>query len=342
MIIFRADGSDKIGSGHLMRCMTIAGQICEKYGDKQKALFVTALKESAEFIRSKGFDAIVLGNIELNEELPEIIPFLEKEKPQWMFVDSYKTTAEYIAEVRKYTKVAYMDDFGEEQYPADMIVNYNVFADKEHYLKLYDRQDTRLLIGPGYIPIRSEFSCQKYTVKEQITDVLLLTGGGDYCHLSEKFIDTFGQEVMLSDIRFHLICGYYNERMDIIKEKALKHDNFIIYENVSNMGELMQRCDLALTAGGSTVYELCAVGVPFVGYTFADNQHPLMNYICEQKIAPYLGDYRECGDKLLEDMVDHIIDFRNLEKRNEIHETVRGFVDGQGALRIADALQKNL
>lgn len=338
MIVFRADGSDKIGSGHLMRCMTIARQICEKYGDRQDVLFVTALEESVDFIRSKGFEAIALGKIELNEELPEIISFLEKEKPEWLLIDSYKATVEYLAEVRKYTKVAYMDDFGEQRYPVDMIVNYNVFAREEHYTKLYEGQNTKCLIGPMYIPIRDEFTKQKFIVKEQMTDVLLLTGGGDYCHLSEKFIDTFGQKPELSGLRFHLICGYYNERMEIIKEKALKHDNFIIYENVSEMGRLMQKCDLALTAGGSTVYELCAVGVPFVGYSFADNQHPLMNYICEQEVAPYLGDYRECGDELLEDMAEHIIACKKTARRKEIHESVKGFVDGMGAARIADAL----
>ncbi len=338
MIVFRADGSDKIGSGHLMRCMTIATAVKDISKGRQKILFVTALEESATFIRNKGFDAVVLGKIELSEEIPEMVLFLQREKPEWLFVDSYKVTKDYLKEMSQYTRVGYMDDFGNEAYPVNMLVNYNIFADKAHYSKLYDGLDTVCLIGPEYIPVRNEFADTDYVVKEEMTDVLLLTGGGDYCHLSEQFIDCFGNVTELSGIRFHLICGYYNERMEILKEKVKAYTNFILYENVSNMAELMQCCDLALTAGGSTVYELCSVGVPFVGYSFADNQHPLMNYVGEHNIAPCLGDYRQEGAVLLEKMAKEIVSYKDVRVRKDACRKVKGFVDGMGAGRIADKL----
>lgn len=351
MILIRADGSSRTGSGHLMRCMTIAQQLA----GKENAIFLTRTQESAVFVRERGFTARVLWDFEkerkasieekrMEEELPwlEELPYLEAwvkgQRPYCILVDSYQASEEYLAAVSRWVPVIYLDDFGERAYPVSMLVNYNVFADKENYERLYKDRETLCLTGPEYIPIRPAFTKKKYPVRKKAENVLLLTGGGDYYRLVWKFLQEFGKREELQGLHFHLVCGYYSGQEKELSEKADACPNFTLYENVKEIWNLMERCDLAITAGGTTVYELCAMGVPLLGYSFADNQRPVLSYLQDQGIAPDCGDYRVLGDNLFAHMAEVLNSCRNYALRKRISEKEKVLVDGKGAKRIAEAI----
>lgn len=340
MILIRADGSPKTGSGHVMRCMTIAEQL----NDREQICFVTASEESVSLIEDRGFKVEVLKGCYTEnriEEIDELRQIIINKKAKLLLVDSYLVTEEYFEGLKDIVKLAYLDDIGEKLYPADVIINYNVFATESDYLQKYSVQATECLIGPSYIPIRGEFTQEKYEVRKEFRDVLLLTGGGDYYNLSEKFMDTFGQREELRHINFHLVCGYYNNQKEILRKKAEQYNNFYLYENVQDIWKLMRQCDCAVTAGGTTVYELCAVGVPIIGYAFADNQHPVMDYLNQNKLAVYCGDYRDKGEILFEKLTKTLLDYTEYELRKNMSNSIKNLVDGKGAKRIADALQSN-
>lgn len=341
MILIRADGSPKTGSGHIMRCMTIAEQI----KDREQICFVTASEESVSLIENRGFNVEVLkGCYSENriEEIDELRQLIINKNAKLLLVDSYLVTDGYFEGLKDLVKLAYLDDFGEMVYSADIIINYNVFANENDYLQKYPTQVTECLIGPSYIPIRGEFTQDKYEVRPELKDVLLLTGGGDYYNLAEKFMDNFGQCEELKHINFHLVCGYYNNQKEILKKKAERYNNFCIYENVQDIWKLMRKCDCAVTAGGTTVYELCAVGVPIIGYAFADNQHPVMDYMNHNRRAVYCGDYRDKGERLLGELAQTILEYTEYEVRKDMSASLKSLVDGNGAKRIADALRKKL
>ena len=339
MIVIRADGSNRAGSGHLMRCMTIAEQLA----GKEEVFFLTRTLESAAFIKEHGFTAEILWNFE-KEELPwlEELPYLEawiKEKrPDCILVDSYQATEEYLAAVSRWVRVIYLDDSGERAYPVSMLVNYNVFADKENYARLYKDRETLCLTGPEYIPIRPAFMEKGYRVREKVENVLLLTGGGDYYRLAGKFLKEFGEREELQGLHFHLVCGYYSGQEKELLERADACPNFTLYENVKEIWNLMGHCDLAITAGGTTVYELCAMGVPLLGYSFADNQRPVLSYLQDKGIAPDCGDYRFLGNNLFVRMAEVLNSYRDYVLRKQISEKEKDLVDGKGAKRIAEAI----
>ena len=340
MILIRADGSPKTGSGHIMRCMTIAEQL----KSREQLCFVTDSEDSVSLIESRGFSVEVLkGCYEENrlEEIDELRQLIISKKAKLLLVDSYLVTEEYFEGLKDIVTLAYLDDMGEKVYPVDIIVNYNVFANESDYLQKYSTQAAECLIGPSYIPIRDEFTGEKYEVRQELKDVLILTGGGDYYNLAQMFMDAFGQKEELKKINFHLVCGYYNNQKEILKKKAERYRNFCLYENVQDIWKLMRKCDCAVTAGGTTVYELCAVGVPIIGYAFADNQHPVMDYMNHNRLAVYCGDYREKGEMLLKELAQTLLDYRGYEFRKGISGSIKNLVDGKGAGRIADALQTN-
>lgn len=337
MLIIRADGNSKIGAGHLMRCLTIA----DEYQKRNQILFACADELSAQLASQRGYQTLVLGTDYRNmeEELPIWERFFcDKEEKTLFLVDSYNVTEAYLSSLRKYGRVILMDDTCMTAYPVDYLINYNVFASKEAYEKLYQGKGTQFLMGASYIPIRSSFTQESYAVREKLENILLLTGGGDYYGLAEKFVDEFGKKEELKKFTFHLVCGCYQDRMKELQEKAEACGNFYLYENVQDIWKLMAKCDLAITAGGTTVYELCAMGVPFLGYSFADNQQPLLEYLKENQIAPSCGDYREVQGQLMERMAEQIVCCKETAVRKKISNREKELVDGCGAQRIAKIL----
>ena len=101
----------------------------------------------------------------------------------------------------------------------------------------------------------------------------------------------------------------------------------------------MEKCDLAVTAGGSTIYELAAVGVPFICFSYAKNQEALTKYIGEKNIAGYSGAFhidREGMLERLETLFEKLAG--DFEQRRLFHEKEQGMVDGGGAHRLARIL----
>lgn len=340
MIIFRADGSNKIGAGHIMRCMTIA----DAFPDKERVLFVTCSEDSVPLINARGYKAVVLKTYEgkealevpIDKELKEFKAILKENKPSFIMVDSYRATDDYLTELGKICTVGYIDDVGEHKYPVKLLLNYNAFASYDKLDELYE-SDTMVLVGPDYAPIRKEFKKAKFEIRDEVRNVLILTGGGDAYNLTGKFVSKFGS-ASDSDVIFHVVCGFYADEA-ALKQAAAGFKNIKLYKNVKNIWNLMSSCDVAISAGGTTVYELMALGIPVVGYTFADNQHPLMSYIERKRVFPTCGDYRDKGDELIEDVATGLKELFDKEKREKISHVEKTIITGSGAENIRDAIK---
>lgn len=341
MIFIRADGNAKIGAGHLMRCMTVA----ECLREKEKVVFLTAYEESVNFIREKGYEVILLNcyrfcpvETGMEKEIPELRELVTRYMPRSILVDSYHITPSYFEKLSEFVPVIYMDDFGKERYCVDKLFNYNIFADENHYRRLYEGTNTEYCIGPEFIPIRAPFRQIRYQVGKELKRVLFMTGGGDYYGLTEKFMDTFGNNPRFRGMSFYILCGSFNSRTEFLKKKAEEKENFYIFENIRDIWNLMSKSDLAISAGGTTVYELCSLGVPFLGYSFADNQIPVLKYLQEHKVISYCGDYRELKNGMFDNMETALEKYRSYDLRKEAGFLEQKCVDGRGAGRIADRI----
>lgn len=109
------------------------------------------------------------------------------------------------------------------------------------------------------------------------------------------------------------------------------------------MASLMQTCDLAVSAAGTTLYELCALGIPSVSFALADNQLAAAKAFDEAGAIPWAGDIRTAPEKVM-DAIRSFVTSMSLSKaypaRLSAHKAMRGLVDGNGALRIAEALRE--
>lgn len=345
MYIVRADGNVKIGAGHLMRCMTIAEALAKRVGDRQEIYFFCADEDSAAMAENAGFRTKILGTDyrDMEAELPVWEQYLEQDKAMQenmqhvILVDSYYVTDNYLAALRKFGKVYLLDDMQEHSYPVDVVINYNVFADKEIYAKLYEGTGTRCLIGSDYVPVREQFLNSDYRIAGTVKNVMITTGGGDEYNIAGKMLDA----IYCKDFNFHVVTGRYNPHMQELKEREKSCPGVHIYHDVKNMAELMEKCDLAITAGGSTIYELASVGVPILCFSYAKNQEPLTAYIGDNKIAGFLGEYHLNEQAVLERLRELFAEYAdNAKLRKACYEKERKMIDGKGTERLAESLYR--
>lgn len=339
-ILIRADGNARIGAGHLMRCLTIADAL----NCRDSVRFLCADEESAELARQRGYEAVTLGT-DYRDMLSEL-PILEKlwagkdrrtqTIPQTILVDSYYVSADYLQALRAFGRVILLEDIPGRSWPVDGVINYNAFAEGETYNAVYEQWgNVRRYIGASYVPLRPAFADRQYQVREQVRELLLTTGGGDRENIAGKILERLGNTSYV----IHVVSGPYNPHGAWLARYAQEHPHVVLHRQVTEMAELMLQCDLAVTAGGTTIYELCAVGVPFVCFSYAENQEALVDYAGRQEIGLDAGKYHYDSVRTLEN-IGRLVEqaAADAQQRREMSRRAAGLVDGRGAIRLAEVL----
>ena len=270
-----------------------------------------------------------------------------------ILVDSYYVTEKYLAALKKRITTIYMDDIYAFSYPVDMLINYNIYGEEMGYEKDAAFADTKLLLGTEYVPLREEFSAGAGYVQSRkvlslgaanVTPaadggILITTGGSDSFNLAGQLLMEAMKYDALKEKEYHVVSGSLNPHIGELQALAEKHENIHIHCNVTNMAELMAESEVALSAGGSTLYELCAMGVPVIAFSFAENQERLVQTFVKRGIAQYGGNYRTDGNKMIQNTIaglETLLENENL--RAEYRKKARTLVDGKGAVRIAEAI----
>lgn len=338
-IVFRADANPEIGMGHIMRCLSIADAFSGDYN----VLFILADKSPAKIISDRGYESMVLGSDYRNPDDEEA--FWPKEiTPDLIIVDSYFVTDDYMSFLRKRCGIlVYVDDLIEHPFKVDVVINYNAYADAEKYQNLYEKagiDEPKLMIGTDYVPLRSDF----YNVPNKITspevkDVLISTGGADPMHLAIDMVKALSSDDD-KKFNFHFLIGAMNSDKKEIYSASEDKANVIIHENVRDMRALISSMDIILSASGSTLYEVCACGIPLITFVMADNQILGADSFDKRGLAVFAGDLRnekrEDRANLLLEKIYHVSD--DYQLRKSMAETMRKLVDGQGARKIVQVL----
>lgn len=339
MIVFRADAGPKIGVGHVMRCLSIAdGFTC----NKENIIFISADRNAEALIKSRGYKNIILESDALHPEneigiFKSIGAYSEAEL---IIFDGYYFSKEYIGGFSREKTTVYMDDLVAEAMPANVIINYNLFADKLEYEKLYENCPSGpiLILGTDYVPLRKEFSVfNPIKISDRVENVLVLTGGADPVHVAPELAKSVVSRG-IKNIRFHFVCGALSDVADELKK--YQNDNIIVHLDVKDMKTLMCSCDMAISAAGSTLYELCACGVPTINYSIADNQRLAADEFAARGIMYTMGVVKDpkafCIDVL--NVVDKLS--KDFKMRSEMSVKARTLVDGNGAKRLASRLEE--
>ena len=320
-----------IATGHVMRCLSIAEAARDEGID---AVFILADAQAEELIQSKGFRTIVLNSAwnDLEKELPDLLDLITKENIKTLLVDSYYVTENYLEALNYATSVAYIDDLNSFHYPVDTLIAYANYWKKMKYEENYPA--TKLLLGCEYVPLRREFqNLPPKLIRENVENLLILTGGSDNLGISENILAHIPLEQYK---KIDVICGRYFEQFDYLKTKYSNCPNVHLHKAVDNIIDYMLDADVAISAGGTTLYELCATGTPTITYSFADNQLDNVRQFAEDGIMRYAGDI--ICDKVYENIRATVELYKKKSYRNQISDKMKQLIDGQGAARVINQL----
>lgn len=338
-IYFRTDGNEIIATGHVMRCLSVA-DACNEMG--HEVTFITADNQCSELIHQRGYDSInLLGKWnDLEYELCKLMSLISKHAISILIIDSYYVTEEYLRKLRGLTKTVYFDDLNAFDYPVNVLINYSIYAKRfvcpSHYL------DTKLLLGCDYVPLRMQFkNIGKKEIHKQVQNILITTGGTDNQKMIGELLNVFLNDVFFEHISIHVIMGVFYSNVEELRVLERQSDNITIHCNVVDMAELMVKADVAISAGGSTLYELSACGVPTVVYSIADNQLDNASGFAERGLMEYVGDVRNGIEGCIENIVKATKQYMQCsEKRTMMSHDLQQLVDGLGGMRIVYALTR--
>ena len=168
---------------------------------------------------------------------------------------------------------------------------------------------------------------------------MILTGGADPYHIAYGFLKEINASNESSRV-YHIVVGKMSPDFEQIKELSNRIENVVIYHNVEDMLSLMRQCDIAVSAAGSTLYELCACGIPTINYIFADNQIMGAKRFAEDNIMFSAGDVRD--NKGFFHNLSEVINVlsQSVDLRIEMSRAAQKMVDGRGALLLAKELEE--
>jgi len=333
-LIIRADASTQIGSGHLMRCLALVQAWKDAGG---QVVFITACQSEGllKRLREEGFGLHLLAHsFPESEDWSYTKGILAAHPNAWVVLDGYHFDEVYQQKVKESGhKLLVIDDMANlKHYYADIVLNQNLHADQLQYsCDPY----TRLLLGTRYVLLRKEFLAWKgwkREISEVARRVLVTLGGGDPENYTLKVIQAL-QKVDVPGLETTVVIGESNPYVDVL-EAAIKQSRIPIrlIRNAENMPELMVWADVAVTAAGSTVWELLFLGTPILALITADNQCYVAEEIQIQNLGKSLGRAEDISIDTLTKAIALLL--RDFDSRSEMCGKARGVIDGQGTQRV--------
>jgi UDP-2,4-diacetamido-2,4,6-trideoxy-beta-L-altropyranose hydrolase len=288
-MLIRADATPQMGTGHVMRCIALA----------------TAARQTGMDTLLIGYfgvpwvlDRLSEGNIphcclesektHRNESLEKFLARVKQFSPDCVVLDGYHFDLAWQTTIMQAGfKLLLIDDYGHlPEYQCDLLLNQNFGAEAIRYRG----EIGALLIGPHYTLLRPEFAQARLNAKDRIFKgkagrVLINLGGGNFSHILFEIASTIENVVSEKNIVIRILAGSIPDQ-EIMRAFSAIPASLEILRNVREMPMLLLDTDLCISAAGSTIWELCCLGVPFLTLSLAENQESVARKLSEENIAP--------------------------------------------------------
>ena len=311
-VVIRVDASIQIGSGHVMRCLTLAEGLREQGAE---VLFVCRELSGNlnALIAAKGFDLCCLPaadsqSAELNwnshagwlevhwqQDAKETKALLKEQAASfdWLIVDHYALDTNWETELGSIVdKIMVIDDLADRPHACELLLDQNFYLDQTgRYKKLVPANCTRLL-GPAYALLRSEFPQKRRSLRLRtgaVNNILVFFGGVDATNETAKVVNAIAS-LERSNITVDVIVGTGNPHRQKIEDLCGQVENTRFHCQASNMAELMANADLAIGGGGTVTWERFCLGLPALVVSVAGNQKAIAEDCGKVGCQIFLGD----------------------------------------------------
>ena len=286
-LIIRADASPRIGTGHIMRCLALAQWA------KAEGITVTLIsRASVAWVRNKILCAGIVfhpldGDAPLFENPRDLLEQIGSAGPgDWVVLDGYHFGFDCQKAVRAAgQKLLVIDDYRHlPEYSCDILLNQNIGAEEIKYVGDIHKK----LLGVHFALLRPEFAAARNRIGKRdfsatVRNVLLTLGGGDFSDYLKTITHYFSIPFM-GECTLRIIAGAMpHGRIDELLQRC--SSQIEILSNVDDMSTLLLDTDLCITAGGSTCWELCCLGVPFLTLEVAENQNAVIKEMAKRNVA---------------------------------------------------------
>jgi UDP-2,4-diacetamido-2,4,6-trideoxy-beta-L-altropyranose hydrolase len=355
-VLIRVDSSEKIGSGHVTRCLALAESLRE-LGAVVLFLSQELPGHVLELVRRSGFAVQPLSSHA--EAANEGESWFSGSAWQadagacaamagavdggvdWLIVDHYGIDSRWEEVLRPHVKqIAVIDDLANRAHDCDLLIDTNLQEGGiERYGALVPSHCVRLQ-GPKYALLRREFARERADLRQRdgrVMRVLVSFGGMDGSNQTGKALEAIASLERL-ELWTDVVVGATNPHRDVVREFCEAHPRFQFHDQTDKMAKLMAAADLGIGAGGSTTWERCAMGLPSLVLTVADNQVATTQAMSVAGRLLYLGAQHEVSAAMIAKVISGLIEMpRWLEFLGRRSAEV---VDARGTERVAHRLFK--
>jgi len=339
-IVFRTDASINIGTGHVIRCLTLADELRQK-GTDINFICREGPGDLINYIENRGYKVQQLSeeiDIETDRKLTKEILSNYEIKPDGLIIDHYDIDISYESPLRDHVKkVMVIDDLANREHDCDLLLDQNYSKIDNRYNGLVPGNCIQLL-GSEYAMLRSQFQKARASLRKRnggVNRILVFMGGADSKNITSKALRAIHM-LDRSDIAIDVVVGDLNQYHDEIKILTSKMPNIICHHNVEDMANLMSTADLCIGAGGTTTWERCCVGLPTITIILAGNQKNISENLDKEGVLINLGWYHNVTKNNIKEVVEGLID--NPQKMVSMSDKSRRLVDGEGVGRVIDTI----
>ncbi len=302
-VVIRTDASLTIGTGHVMRCLTLAEALKQQGADitficrahkghllariEQHGFKTYKLPESIENTndaeqsnsteRERLYGTQWLGSTQ-QQDAEQCQPILEKIRPDWLIIDHYAIDAVWQRLLTdSYKQLMVIDDLADRTHECDLLLDQTYGRSEEDYID-YVPKNCQMLLGSQYALLRPEFAqwreySLKRRVKPELKKLLITMGGVDPDNVTGQVLKALKGCKLPQALEVTVILGETAPNIEAVQQQAKEMPyKTQIKTAVNNMSELMANADLAIGAAGATTWERCCLGLPSIQVVIAENQ----------------------------------------------------------------------
>jgi UDP-2,4-diacetamido-2,4,6-trideoxy-beta-L-altropyranose hydrolase len=360
-IFFRVDASLKIGTGHVMRSLTLAKMlrergaycrfICRKYPGNlfkqiQQSGFEVFALPIVEHFRpcDQASDESVLAqhpwlSSNWQADAAQTIKALKGLQADWLVVDHYALDRRWESKLRFHCRwLMVIDDLADRPHECDILLDQSYYSEQNQRYQGLLPTMCKPLLGPSYVLLRAEFEKVRQGLRKRdgiVKRIFVFFGGSDSKNQTQKVMMAL-MKMNLQEISIDIIVGHSNPLRHELKMLCKKLPSATYHYSVSNMAELIANADLGIGAGGTTTWERCYLGLPTITVVLAENQAHVTKNLAEIGAIEYLGH----ADQLSSDDYERAISrsIANPQRLRQISEKALAIIPKQSTGSVAEEI----
>ncbi len=354
-VAIRVDASVQIGTGHFMRCLTLAEALklhgaqvyfvsyelqeylCDLLNEKSIGLISLVHEMRHGLITDDLAHAHWLDTSQL-DDATESIQALSDRAWDLLVVDHYSLDAIWETQLRQVaSRILVIDDIADRQHNCDILLDQNYYPTMGSRYKDKVPKDCKLLLGPDYALLRKEFSALHEQINNRtgpLKRILVFFGGIDAFNYTECVIKVL-TGISIEGLHVDVVIGQQHPYREQI-ELACTNNGFHCYVQTEEMAELMGMADLSIGAGGSSTWERCCLGLPSLIVSLANNQNEIAKGVDSLGAALYLGTQKNVNAEVIHNAIVQLV--RNNDELLEMSNNAFSIVDGLGSDRLCEVL----